>query len=221
METSSASCASGSPCRSHSVVTAAVAMALCGAFLVACDRDISEAARDGDLDRVCTLIGKGVNVNDRSDGETALHFAARAGHLKVMEYLLAHGADVREKGTGCGTPLQWAAVAGQIEAARLLIDHGADVNGPGTNEATPLHAAVSNGQTEMTKFLLSRGANVNAKMDHDRTPLHLAASGNRIECARVLLSYRADVTARSNGRTPAEDAASDAMRNEMESAARR
>lgn len=75
-------------------------------FLTGCD-NIRTAAGKGDVEAVKAFLEKGVNVNERSgDGETALHWAAKYGRTNVMHYLLQQGADVREKGTGCGRPLR-------------------------------------------------------------------------------------------------------------------
>ena len=82
--------------------------------------------------------------------------------------MLAKGADVSEKGTGCGTPLQWAVEAGQREATIILLDHGADVNQPGTDEFTALHVAVMKQDVEMVKLLLSR------ELTRMRKPLTIA-----------------------------------------------
>jgi ankyrin repeat protein len=114
------------------------------------------------------------NIRDAArsgDGETALHWACRQGHVDIARYLLAKGADVSEKGTGCGTPLQWAVEAGQRKTTIILLDHGADVNQPGTDEFTALHVAVLKQDVEMVKLLLSRGSDPNAKASYDRSPL--------------------------------------------------
>ena len=61
-------------------------------------------------------------------GSTALHVAARAGHILVMQTLLVHGAAI-DAMTGDGlSPLHGAASAGQLTAVALLIDRGANVN---------------------------------------------------------------------------------------------
>jgi ankyrin repeat protein len=79
------------------------------------------------LELVKLLILNGANVNGRRrDGLTALHSAAYRGHLRVIETLLARGADPTTRGyKGAGphadqTPADVATIQGQAEAASLL-----------------------------------------------------------------------------------------------------
>jgi len=63
-----------------------------------------ECAKSGDLDQVKRLMGAFPHlVNCRDiDGRhsTPLHFAAGYNRVSVVEYLLAHGADVHAKDKG-------------------------------------------------------------------------------------------------------------------------
>src|SRR5256885_7222216 len=74
-----------------------------------------EAAAAGEIERVERLIGESPSdVNGYSpDGWTPLHLAAFFGHAKIVELLLAHGADVtaRAKNPNANTPLHAALAA--------------------------------------------------------------------------------------------------------------
>ena len=79
------------------------------------------------LELVGLLIAKGADVNGRrKDGLTPLHSAAYRGHLRVLDFLLAHGADPALRGyDGAGphagqTALDLATAQGQDAAAELL-----------------------------------------------------------------------------------------------------
>ena len=65
-------------------------------------------------------------------GWTALHEAAKRGHVDDVRLLLEHGADpnAREPGDNT-TPLHWAAAHGHVDVVRVLLDAGADVHGIG------------------------------------------------------------------------------------------
>lgn len=55
-----------------------------------------DAAKEGNLDLLKKALGRvrdGVNTRD-DNGTTALHYAARDGHMKIVKYLLDNGADV-------------------------------------------------------------------------------------------------------------------------------
>jgi ankyrin repeat protein len=68
-----------------------------------------------------TLVGK-------TGGMSALHHAARAGHLEAVEALLDGGADIDSRSGDGSTPLVLATLNGQFDLAMKLIERGADVN---------------------------------------------------------------------------------------------
>ena len=89
-----------------------------------------QAAREGSIKRIKSLISDGVDVNAMSEnGMTPLHWAARFGHKEVVELLIAKGADVNAMSKYSGTPLCLAAQGGHKTVAEVLIAKGADVEG--------------------------------------------------------------------------------------------
>lgn len=82
------------------------------------ERGIWYAAQHGDLERVEVLARRGVDVRDRG-GYTALHYAARNGHVAVCKLLLRKGADANAKTrSGGATALHRAASAGKLVLQR-------------------------------------------------------------------------------------------------------
>eukprot|EP01059_Diplonema_ambulator_P021446 TRINITY_DN3562_c0_g1_i1.p1 TRINITY_DN3562_c0_g1~~TRINITY_DN3562_c0_g1_i1.p1 ORF type:complete len:1494 (+),score=451.06 TRINITY_DN3562_c0_g1_i1:64-4482(+) len=62
------------------------------------DEQLLQAAAVGDADLVLQLLSQGVNIDKTdSNGETALHIAARNGSAEVAEVLLTHGANTTIK----------------------------------------------------------------------------------------------------------------------------
>jgi len=56
----------------------------------------------------------------------AFYIAARNGHIAIAELLLAHGADVNQRGFFEATGLHWAAINGHGDMVDWLLRHGAD-----------------------------------------------------------------------------------------------
>lgn len=83
------------------------------------ERGIWYAAQYGDLDKVEKLIDRGIDLKDKS-GYTALHYAARNGHVDVCKLLLNKGANVNAvTKSGCATALHRATSAGKFTACDL------------------------------------------------------------------------------------------------------
>ena len=82
------------------------------------------AAYYGNLSKCKNLIQQGEARLDWShpmlDGRTALHIAAIAGNVKIVEYLCVRGADVSRRDGEGKTPDDWAEEAGEMEIADLL-----------------------------------------------------------------------------------------------------
>ena len=50
--------------------------------------------------------------------------AARWGHVEMVNYLIAKGADINKAGASWSTPLAWAKKKGHAEIEKVLIDAG-------------------------------------------------------------------------------------------------
>lgn len=77
----------------------------------------------------------------RAEGDTALHQAARSGHLRDVKRLLRGRADVNRADDAGMTALHIAAYWGESAIVTLLLAQGADVNAQDDQGMTPLHAA--------------------------------------------------------------------------------
>jgi hypothetical protein len=154
------------------------------------DEELFDAVKKGDTAKVKKLLEKGADVNARDiDGSTALHIAARFGHVEVAELLISHGADVNAKSNYGLTPLYDAARKGHASVAELLIKHGADVNAKTNDGWTPLHAAAYNGHVEVVRLLLERGADPTVRGTDGKTPLDVAREKGRGDVARVIEEF--------------------------------
>lgn len=130
------------------------------------------------------------------------------GHWKVVDFLIAQGADVTYALPNTGeTPLHSALCkAGRpyfLYVMKLLVENGADVNArtiPGketggfmrdvrTKGETPLHRAAAYGDEAMIQYLLDNGADKEARDAHGNSPISWASEHLRPGSILHLLSF--------------------------------
>jgi cytohesin len=135
-------------------------------------------------------------------GRTALHLAARKGHVKVVEVLIRGKANISAARLDGSTPLHLAAFCGSDDTAQLLLDAGADPNIRDATQNTALQLAAWDGHLGVVRALIAKGADTEAADPYGRTPLILAAHDGHIEVVRELVSAGAKLEAATeNGRT--------------------
>ncbi len=77
---------------------------------------LHKAIREGDIERIQSLISHGVNVNQKdTSGRTPLISAIIHDRTRAVEMLLAAGADVNLRSTNGEIPLHQAAAQGRKE----------------------------------------------------------------------------------------------------------
>jgi hypothetical protein len=145
-----------------------LATLIVGRSLYLADTNYFEVVRSGDLSalRPRILLGKSVDSVDNYD-RTALHHAAEMGHTRVVEFLLAEGADVSLLDLNNRSALHDAASSGSTEIVKRLIEAGAEVDQRSEQNLTPLMELMRQGHDyattrETAQVLLDAGANVNA-----------------------------------------------------------
>jgi len=150
---------------------------------------VHAAAQNNQLSLLRSLVSEdatSVNAVD-ADSRTPLHWAASGGHLDVVAYLLANGAQVDKTDDNGWTPLHIAVSSGHEEVVRELVGAGADVNGKNDKGITPLHYAASKSRVEIGRFLISRGSDINARDKANQHPLHRAATTGSTGFVTLLL----------------------------------
>jgi len=171
---------------------------------------LMRACETGVLPVVQLLLKHGapVDVREARFGQTALMFAARAGHADIVAALLAAGAKPNVATLVGNTPafIPPNSVPGFGFGVGILrggvpADRGRREPRPGG--LTPLHYAARHNHVEVAKLLVKAGAEVNALEANDITPLLMAVSNDNTAAAQYLLAHGGNVNARDwYGRTP-------------------
>ena len=155
-----------------------------------------------------------------ANGRTAAHFAASAGHVGALSYLVGicpEAAALLDK-DGAVPLLLAAACASEMAGvkseadqrtsdsallcARLLLQKGADADAADSGGVRPLHHAAAGGAVALVESLVAAGASLQAQSGSG-TPLHWAAGSGRGKAVKRLLELGAPVdAANSQGLTP-------------------
>ena len=102
----------------------------------------AEGIGDGSaLVRLFANAGANLDAKDNVKHCTALHMAARRGHVRIAEALLDCGADLESKDSAGDTPLRRAVNCGKAGVAAMLLSRGADIRSIGSKGLSPLQAA--------------------------------------------------------------------------------
>ena len=150
------------------------------------ERNLLNAARNGDLETVERLV-KIVRKTPRDRiGQTPISLAAEYGHLNVVRCLTGHGADLETKSCEGWTPLSLAAADGELEIVRFLADHGADLETRDRMDRSPVSRAALYGHLKVVEFLTGRGADMESVDIRGHTAISLAVSYGHVEIARFL-----------------------------------
>lgn len=166
------------------------------------------AVQAGNAVEVDNLLAAGVQPDVTSDHRrlgtrTALHLAAEAGHLQIVEALLKAGAQADTPVVDGVAPfdrtaMHLAAANGHHQVVRTLLAHGAAFDrqtrtwdGPGD---TPFSMAAEAGHAEVIAALAEAGAELTGPSGSAR-PLTTAAGAGHVDAVRELIARGAPVAA--------------------------
>ena len=157
------------------------------------------SVKSGDVAAVRSLLASHVDVNAvDADGSTALHWAAQADNLQLIDLLLAAGAKPSVATRYNITPLYFACNNGDAQAIDRLLKAGADPNSVSHEGQTALMTAASAGKVDAVHLLLTRGAKVDTVEPYrGQTALMWAASEGNAAAAAELIEFGAQVNLKS------------------------
>ncbi|XP_057317345.1 ankyrin repeat domain-containing protein 66-like isoform X1 [Hydractinia symbiolongicarpus] len=119
---------------------------------------LHELAAVGDAKQLEILFRvNGVKDIDERDadfeGQAALHWAVRKGHVRCCKILLENGADASLRMYQGWTPAHCAAETGNLEILKLLFEYSGSLIAKDDYGSTPKHMAEVYGHKECVKFL--------------------------------------------------------------------
>ena len=109
------------------------------------------------LDNCCV----GINIQNLSSGDTALHQAAGRGHELIVKKLLGKGAQCDIQNRSGYTPLRHACQEGYQDIVDMLLNNGASPEVPDFNGFYPIHTAAQNDRSLTMNILLKYGCDPN------------------------------------------------------------
>jgi ankyrin repeat protein len=117
--------------------------------------------------------------------------AVREGDAKLLETLIAGGADINAKDAHGQTALMRASHKGRVNLVRLLTNHGADLNATAKYNLSALMLAVIGGHEEIVRILTEAGAELSIRGSGapgfaNKTALELAEEMGLKNAAAVL-----------------------------------
>jgi ankyrin repeat protein len=122
------------------------------------------AAHIGNAKLMNLLLKAKADVNAAcKEGNSALHLAARRGHLNESALLHSQGIDIEIKNMQGWTPLIWASIAGCTSVACTLLDLAADPSIADAAGRTACMWAARHGHTDILRILLSKGTDLSLR----------------------------------------------------------
>ena len=170
---------------------------------------LTEAAVNGFTYVTKFILDTGVDINKSlhstrySHQQYALvHIASENGHISLLEFLLAKGANANTRIWDNSSPLHLACKQGNKECVLALLRNSALTNQSNKKGDTPLYEAVRSGNSDIVQILLNNAEADVCNKDGD-TPLHVACQVNNLTAVSHIMDRNTCIGIRNkNGDSP-------------------
>jgi len=115
-----------------------------------------------------------------------LHHAVIAGNLRVVEDLIALGANVNATNNDQEAPMHYAALKGYLKILRILIEKEANIDIRDNIGMTPFMLATMRGHNEVAKEILKYKPDISIKSSLGNTAINIASSSHNKEILSLL-----------------------------------
>jgi hypothetical protein len=173
--------------------------------MMASTEPVVEAAKNGDLETVKTILKEDPSKLNATDGEnyTSLHWACMRAHWDIVKFLIKKGADLNIMGGDGGTPINWAVHHDNVEIIKLMVEKGTKLNIRNKWGMTELHTAIWRGCIHVVEYLLDNGSDPMSKTNEGWTAMHYAFRSGHDNIIEMLRKRGLSVTVKDNqGRMP-------------------
>ncbi|KAF8568278.1 hypothetical protein P879_04996 [Paragonimus westermani] len=161
--------------------------------LVDLGKRLLDAAKNGDVEEVKSLMNSGAPFTTDWLGISPLHFAAMNGHLSSCEALLRAGISRDARTKVDRTPLHLAAQEGHADIVELLLRNGAEIEAKDMLRMTALHWAAERGHTPVVQMLMRFGADARLQNKFEMTPLDIAERKGYMDAREAMLTTQFDL----------------------------
>jgi len=160
-------------------------------------KQLISSAEQGNISTIRVLLSRNAVDVDASDQEqnTALHYAAKEGHVAAVRLLLQHGADYNNRNSYGWTALMQAAAHGHVRAVRCLLEFGAPATARDKFDQSALVVAAANGHNDIAQRLVAES---NEQLS---LALAYAAYYGRTSTVKLLLHLGAEPSETLNSKT--------------------
>lgn len=182
------------------------------------------AAEFGQLGIVKNILQDGkvvIDTVDESTGRTSLHYAAKAGHVEIVQRLLECGADCNTKDLKNKTPLHYSVRREGSQCLKMLLQQDIDIAARDLGGYSVWHSAARRNNVQalsvLQDWVVNKSNSSSPEIDREMTPLnegfdlkthagltplHVAVGACAIEAVRFLVDNGSDVGAvTANGST--------------------